>query len=200
MNFDYDNTPPTMRKAMCNHCVMLQIQKATGFLHWLRLLEMEAPAKDYDTMATQLKQQFMYGFMDGDIVHILETEVPPGELAAVPFASQIQKAQQSEKDEEAARLAETVRAATYTQLSAAILADMATLQSRAPTKETAAAQQARDLKYVRERQLKGQEFVETWMAKYCCIIPLPESLDCSGGTVFPTYLKHMEQFRGVAGK
>ncbi|CAE7945690.1 unnamed protein product [Symbiodinium sp. KB8] len=204
MSFDYDNTPPTMRKAMCNQCVMLQIQKATGFLHWLHLLEKEAPSKDYDTMATQLKQQFMYGYMDGDIMHVLETEVPPGQLAAVsafrPFASQIQKAQQSEKDEAAARLAENVRAATFTQLSAAIAADMKTLQNRAPTKEVEVAEQARDLKYVRERQLKGQEFVENWMAKHCCIIELPESLDCSGGTVFPTYLKHMEQFRGVAGK
>ena len=34
-------------------------------------------------MATQLKQQFMYGYMDGDIMHVLETEVPPGQLAAV---------------------------------------------------------------------------------------------------------------------
>ena len=70
-----------------------------------------------------------------------------------PFAVQIQKAQQSEKDEEAARLAENVRAATFTQLSSAITADMATLQSRAPTKEAASAEQARDLKYVRERQM-----------------------------------------------
>ena len=70
-----------------------------------------------------------------------------------PFASQIQKAQQSEKDEAAARLAENVRAATFTQLSAAIAADMKTLQNRAPTKEVEVAEQARDLKYVRERQL-----------------------------------------------
>jgi hypothetical protein len=42
-----------------------------------------APAADYPEMEKDLKQQFRYGYLDPDILHSLETMVPPGDIQMV---------------------------------------------------------------------------------------------------------------------
>ena len=54
-----------------------------GFLHFLNELKKIAPSKDYLDMKKQLTSQFAFNYLDSDIQHVLETQVPPGCLAGV---------------------------------------------------------------------------------------------------------------------
>ena len=54
-----------------------------AFLFFLNELSKIAPARDFTTMETHLKHQFAWGYMDADLTHVLETQVPPGSLAGV---------------------------------------------------------------------------------------------------------------------
>ena len=42
-----------------------------------------APSKDFPAMERVLMEQFMHGYLDADLQHVLETAVPPGDLAAI---------------------------------------------------------------------------------------------------------------------
>lgn len=80
---DHDSTPPQLRKPLTFREALGKHQACGGFLHYLRLLQQMAPAADYPEMEKDLKQQFRYGYLDPDILHSLETMVPPGDIQMV---------------------------------------------------------------------------------------------------------------------
>ena len=53
------------------------------FLFFLAKLRDIAPSKDFGTMEGSLKDQFMHGYLDGDLAHVMESMVPPGDPAAI---------------------------------------------------------------------------------------------------------------------
>ena len=90
---DHDGTAEKMRKAF-NFKDALAIHQAGGcFLHFLTVLQQLSPARDFNDMATALRNQFMQGFMDADLVHVVLNSVPPGDAKAVgAFRTAWQKA------------------------------------------------------------------------------------------------------------
>lgn len=42
-----------------------------------------APAADFPAMEADLRKQFQYGYLDPDILHSLESQVPPGDIRMV---------------------------------------------------------------------------------------------------------------------
>ena len=102
LKHDFDNTPPTLRKAAtlqsrphtvahvscmqaCS-CRELAAKHATAgaFLFFLKQLEGLAPSKEYPEMQRQLTQQFIHGYLDNDLLRILENHVPPSTVKDVP--------------------------------------------------------------------------------------------------------------------
>lgn len=85
MASDWDRTAPNMRKAW-GYKDTLALHAATGgFLQFLRVLKEKLPGAEYDKHRDNLMAQFRLGALDPDIVHSLETTVPPGSLDSVSF-------------------------------------------------------------------------------------------------------------------
>ena len=80
---DHDNAPAPLRKPLSLREGVLKHQACAGFLHYLRVLQKMAPAADFDSMKTELHRQFAFGYLDPDIQHSLETQVPPGDIRQV---------------------------------------------------------------------------------------------------------------------
>ncbi|CAE7339592.1 fp-1 [Symbiodinium sp. CCMP2592] len=95
--------------------------------------------------------------------------------------------------------ARQVREATLAQITALVESDMKALRQRTPDHVLKAIATAKDLKYVKDRQTQGDNFVQTWMAEYCHCEMLDETLSCKGNNVLPNVLKFLGQFRGIAG-
>ena len=51
-----------------------------AFLHFLRQLEAVAPASKFSEMQEALRRQFQSGYLDADLTHVCETQVPPASL------------------------------------------------------------------------------------------------------------------------
>ncbi|CAE7254091.1 fp-1 [Symbiodinium sp. CCMP2592] len=95
--------------------------------------------------------------------------------------------------------ARQVREATLAQITALVESDIKALRQRTPDHVLKAIAAAKDLKYVKDRQMQGDNFVHTWMAEYCHCEMLDETLSCKGNNVLPNVLKYLGQFRGIAG-
>ena len=80
---DFDTTPGPLRKAMSVREAMSKHQACGGFLHYLKILEGMAPAAEFQQMSEELHRQFQYGYLDPDILHSLESSVPPGDISMV---------------------------------------------------------------------------------------------------------------------
>ena len=80
---DHDTTPAQLRKPLGFREALGKHQACGGFLHYLRQLEKMAPGGDFAEMEKDLRQQFQYGYLDPDILHSLETMVPPGNIQMV---------------------------------------------------------------------------------------------------------------------
>lgn len=80
---DFDHTAQPLRKALSFRDALSKHQACGGFLHFLKALERIAPASDFQTMKDDLLRQFQYGYLDPDILHSLENQVPPGDIGAV---------------------------------------------------------------------------------------------------------------------
>ena len=88
---NFDNTPAPMRKAM-TYKEGLQVHQSCGaFVHFLEELESIAPPAEYQEAARALHSQFGFGYLDPDLLHCLESTVPPGDVRSVsafrPFFS-----------------------------------------------------------------------------------------------------------------
>ena len=74
---EFDLEAPSFRDTMAKHAA------CGGFLHFLAELEKIAPAGQFQQMAAHLQHQFEFGYIDADLLHALETSVPPGKLGDV---------------------------------------------------------------------------------------------------------------------
>ena len=101
---DFDLAPAPLRKACqfrvaclrVDVCEFVNHEAATykdmvlkhaatgGFLHFLAQLESMAPSSSFSEFESQLRRQFLYGYLDSDILHVLDTQVPPGSVKDVP--------------------------------------------------------------------------------------------------------------------
>ena len=79
----FDNTPAPMRKAMTHKEGLVAHQCCGAFVHFLSELEKIAPPAEYQEAATSLTSQFGFGYLDPDLLHGLESSVPPGDVRSV---------------------------------------------------------------------------------------------------------------------
>ena len=80
---DYDNAPQPLRTAVTFRSGLSKHQACGAFLHFLKHLERVAPASEFPKMAEDLKKQFAFGYLDPDLIHSLESQVPPGDISQV---------------------------------------------------------------------------------------------------------------------
>ena len=80
---DYDQCPPGMRKACSYKEALVKHQACAAFLHFLSVLQGMAPPDFFAEAKTSLHGQFMLAYLDPDLVHALETSVPPGNIQSI---------------------------------------------------------------------------------------------------------------------
>ena len=80
---DHDRTPPTLRRSVTEKQAVVKHQACGCFLHFLRIYERLCPSTEYGEAAESLTSQFMSGFLDPDLGHVLEATVPPGDPSSV---------------------------------------------------------------------------------------------------------------------
>ena len=80
---DHDNTAPQMRKPFSLKDAMAIHQAGGCFLHFLAILQKMAPATMFKEAEKSLRDQFAQGFMDGDLLHVITTSVPPADIKAI---------------------------------------------------------------------------------------------------------------------
>lgn len=80
---DHDRCPQTMRKALTYKDAVPKHQCCGMFCHLLDCLERNAPATQFKDMQDRLHKMFMESFMDPDLLHMVSSEVPPGDLKTV---------------------------------------------------------------------------------------------------------------------
>ncbi|CAE7798012.1 unnamed protein product [Symbiodinium sp. CCMP2592] len=200
---DFDLAPEPLRKAPTCKETVTKHACCAAMLHFLGLLEAMCPGKEFPELRRQLMHQFHHGYLDTDLVHVLESAVPPADLKSVSafraVVVQIETQAQAEMDATQAEHARQVREATLAQITALVESDIKALRQRTPDHVLKAIAAAKDLKYVKDRQMQGDNFVHTWMAEYCHCEMLDETLSCKGNNVLPNVLKYLGQFRGIAG-
>ena len=80
---DHDNCAEQMRKAF-SFKDALEVHQAAGcFLHFISELKKIAPPERFQQARDGLMEQFMQGFMDADLCHVLSSQVPPGDIKSV---------------------------------------------------------------------------------------------------------------------
>ncbi|CAK9022466.1 FO synthase subunit 1 [Durusdinium trenchii] len=190
---DYDATPIPLRQAMTYQKALQKHQACGAFLWFLSSLQKMAPSEMWPEIDKSLRSQFSQGYMDPDLLHALETQVPPGDLKSLgafrPFVAKIEGTARRAKEEKDAQLAQNLREADFAQLKAKVEADLATLESQRPKRGLEAEQHALDMKYLRDR--KGKQYVDDWMGKHCCIVEAGENFDNG----IARFLKFKELFR-----
>lgn len=80
---DHDNQPSTMRKACTEKQAVAKHQVCGAFLHFLDEFSKVCPAGEFKGISKNLHTQFQSGYMDPDLAHCLETQVPPGDMSAI---------------------------------------------------------------------------------------------------------------------
>lgn len=76
---DFDRTPSGFHKAKTYKEAFDLHSSAGGFLHLMQRLKDSVPHTDFLAAETPLKSQWMQGFLDSDIHHMLEESVPPAD-------------------------------------------------------------------------------------------------------------------------
>lgn len=153
---DFDKTPAPMRKALSYRDALSKHQCCAMFLHFLSRLQRMCPPSEFNEAAVNLRQQFCQGFMDPDLLHAAEQQVPPGDLEGVaafrPFVSQIENATKLAKEKQDEELAASLREADFRQVITKVDSDLRTLENRKPNSTSEAIKTAKDMKYLRDRQ------------------------------------------------
>ena len=75
----------TSRKAWSSKELVPLHVSCGGFLAFMRSLKDKIAPGEYSKHEQSLKDQFMVGALDPEIVHVLQTTVPPASLEAVSF-------------------------------------------------------------------------------------------------------------------
>ena len=88
MASDWDKLSPSMRKGW-NFRDSQQLHAACGgFLYFMGLLKEKVAETEFQQVAQGLRDQFLCGFLDPDILHALTTTAPPAPLESVSFLRQ----------------------------------------------------------------------------------------------------------------
>ena len=123
---DYDSQ---LTKKQLSYKESLARHQACGcFVYYMKKLKGVAPVSEFESCREALVGQFQLQYLDGDLLHHLETAVPPGNLEDVSafrsrYAS-FQKKQTAAAELRQAELARRVAEATLAQLEAKIETDM----------------------------------------------------------------------------
>ena len=153
---DFDAMPPSLRKPCGFKDGFTKHQCCAAFLHFLQLLEKMSPPDLFKTASESLTQQFMKGFIDPDLCHAIENQVPPGDLHQISafrsFAAEIESASRVAKEKKNEELAAQLRVADFNQVKAKLEADMAVLMERKGDTAAESINNAKDMKYLRDRQ------------------------------------------------
>lgn len=153
---DHDNMPPTMQKALTYTAALQKHQCCGAYLHLVDELRKLCPPSDYDAIRSQLEIQFASGFMDPDLLHALQTTFPPMNPDAVaafrPFVARIQQVQRVEKEAKEQLLEQTLRQADFEKIALKLKSDVDTLKAWKKDNATEALRNAKDMKYLRDRQ------------------------------------------------
>lgn len=80
---DHDATPPPMRKAFTFAQGLAKLQVCGAFLHFLSQLQKLSPPAAFEEAEKSLRTQFMLGYMDPDLSHVLESQFPPGDVSSI---------------------------------------------------------------------------------------------------------------------
>jgi len=80
---DFDSLPPSMRKANSFQQATAKHQATGVFLHFLKEFEKVCPAGQFQAASESLLSQFKSGYLDCDLQHCLESQVPPADMAAI---------------------------------------------------------------------------------------------------------------------
>ncbi|CAK9096397.1 FO synthase subunit 1, partial [Durusdinium trenchii] len=187
---DHDNTAPQLRKAFSFKDALAVHQAGGAFLHFLSVLQKMAPAALYTQAEVSLRDQFSQGFMDADLLHVITTGVPPGDIKSVgsfrPFVAKIETAVQDAEDEKAAELQRKLRQADLDHLVAQINKDVEALEKHLIPSDRMAEEHALDMK-------QGVQYVEKWLGKHCTLRKVSDTMDAA----IPDFLKWKEQFRSA---
>lgn len=82
---DWDKLAVNMRKGWNYRDTNILHSACGGYLYFMKLLHEKIPSAEFAKVEPGLKDQFMLGFLDPDIVHALETTAPPAPLDSVSF-------------------------------------------------------------------------------------------------------------------
>ena len=85
MTNDWDRLPSGLRKAWNFKDGALLHSTCGAFLYLVTELKEKIPAEDYAIHIVGVETDFMNGLFDPELHKLLETEVPPIELASVSF-------------------------------------------------------------------------------------------------------------------
>ena len=80
---DWDKTPSALRKSLVYRDAVNLHQATAAFLHFLSVLQRGFPAKEFSEAEASLQQQFRQGFLDPDLLHAVNGQVPPGDVRSV---------------------------------------------------------------------------------------------------------------------
>eukprot|EP00435_Cladocopium_sp_Y103_P033211 s2906_g8.t1 len=154
---DFDRQAPSMRKPWTFKDASSLHAACGAFQHFMRLLQRGVSQADFQRREANLKQQFALGVFDPDLLHAIETTVPPSSLESVGFlrrglmeaslAAEISQQQARDVEERNRELAERVAAATMDQIRAKLEADIEELKKHVPSAEKEAIETSLDMKY-----------------------------------------------------
>ncbi|CAK9106185.1 unnamed protein product, partial [Durusdinium trenchii] len=176
---DWDRQPVELRKTWSLKDAQ-SLHGACGFfLHVMGELESQVARSDFDDCKDAILSQFMTGFSDPEIDHLLQTTVPPVELrdisflknVVVAFEARTQKEVEAKEAEAAARVAE----ATLEHLKVKLNKDLEVLRARVSTPEHEAHEALKDQAYLRDRN--GQQWTRDWLETHCKLIPVDQSMN-----------------------
>lgn len=79
----HDSVTDSMRKAL-TYKDSVQLHQSCGiFVHFLGELSKMTPTETFNEASIELKRSFLSGFLDMDLQHCLQTQVPPGDCKQV---------------------------------------------------------------------------------------------------------------------
>ncbi|CAK9105767.1 Uncharacterized protein SCF082_LOCUS49288, partial [Durusdinium trenchii] len=187
---DWDALTDGMKR-QCTYKEAVSLHQVTGlFLHFLQTLETYLPSGQYPAAREKLTGMFLLGGLDAELQLQGETTVPPGDVRAIgAFRNLISshESQQASVQEERARERELkVRQATLEQIKGQLEDDIKRLRDTLPSKQAQTVETALDMKYLKDRQAKGFEFVAEWMRKNCRVVFISVKDDGEGSSMSNT--------------
>ena len=80
---DWDNKPPTLRKALTFKEASELHLNCGMFCYYMDAIAKEAPAEDYKNSEDKLKEQFLSGVLDVELTLSAQSTVPPGDPKSI---------------------------------------------------------------------------------------------------------------------